>query len=180
MTTTGTVGSDRLMPVSRSRPSTPFIRRSVTTTSAGAIAKRSSAAAPLDATSVLKPADSRALALVWAMSTTSSTTRARSLAMGGARLRDRGPQHRRGRSRSGWAGEVDVPAVVPHDAGGDGKAEARSLAALLGGEERVEHRVHVLGRDAAAVVDDLDANHSVSGGLGGEAHPTARLGRVAA
>jgi hypothetical protein len=50
MTTTGTSGSTRLTPSRTSRPSTLFMRRSVTTTSVGSFWNRAIAAAPLSAT----------------------------------------------------------------------------------------------------------------------------------
>src|SRR3954469_1319330 len=117
MITTGTVGSARLMASRTSRPSMLFIRRSVTTTSAGSLAKRSMAAAPLSATSGSKPASSRSLAMVWAMSTTSSMMSARLLdtsRLGG--VGGGGPEDGHGRALAVGARQIDLTAMFSHDA----------------------------------------------------------------
>jgi hypothetical protein len=62
----------------------------------------------------------------------------------------------------GFAG--NQAAVVLDDPQGDGQAEARALAHLLGGEERVEDAPLDLGRHPAAVVDDLELDIRPSGG----------------
>src|SRR5579871_1351326 len=162
ITSTGTLGSFRLTPRRTSSPSTFFMRRSVTTTSAGSEAKRSSAAVPLPAISVSNPAASSSLATVCATSMTSSTTRARILRMEllVRRLRRHGPPHRNLRTLFQRARNMNFAAVVADDAGHDGEAQPRPLAALLGGEEGVEHRVEVLGRDAAPLILHVDLEKS--------------------
>src|SRR5437867_1187874 len=57
--------------------------------------------------------------------------------------------------------DADLPAVLAHDAVGDGEAEARAAAGGLGGEEGIEDLREVIGRDTHAVVADLDAHGRV-------------------
>src|SRR5438045_2899355 len=177
ITSTGTLGSLRLTPRRTSSPSTLFIRRSVTTTSAGSEAKRSSAAVPLPAISVSNPAASSSLATVCATSMTSSTTRARILRMGS--LSRDGPAHGYLRTLFQGTRNMNLAAVVAHDAGHDREPEAGSLAALLGGEEGIEHGVEVLGRDATPLIFDGDLEEAVVFGAGGHRHPAPVGGGVA-
>src|SRR4051794_13892597 len=176
MITTGTVGSARRTPSSTSMPSTSFMRRSVITTSAGSPAKRSRALAPPPATSVSKPTCCRSLAMVSAMSTTSSTTSTLSLRTG--RLRVNGPEDGHRGPLALGAGQVDLAAVVADDAGDDGEAEAGPLAPLLGGEERVEDGVQVLEGDPAALVDDLERDLG-AGPAGAQPEQASGVGGVA-
>ena len=185
MMMTGTVGSISLTRVRSSRPSPCFMRRSVTTTSAGCRANASSAAAPLSAISAISPAASRSLATVRAMSTTSSTTSTRSLRASGRHacasyaLGVRRPQHGRGRPRPRRAGEIDPAAMVAHDAGRDRQPQPGSLAPRLGREERIEDRLQVLGRDARALIDDPDADHPAVRREGFQADVPIRLRGIA-
>src|SRR6267142_6656899 len=180
MSSTGTSGSIRLTPSRTSSPSTFFMRRSVTTTSAGSFWKSATATAPLSATVASYPAASRSMATVSAMSTTSSTTSTRTLRMRHRPpVRDRGPKDGHRRARAGRAREVDLAGVVAHDAGGDREAEARPLAALLRREEGIEDGVHVRGGDAAALVDDRERDLVLAGGARLDEHGASRLRRVA-
>src|SRR5450432_536820 len=181
MITTGTVGSMRRTPSRTSRPSTPFMRRSVTTTSLGSRAKRSSARTPPPAISVSNPVRSRSLAMVWAMSITSSTTKARSLRMGLRlqRPRDGGPEHGHRGALPRCAREVYLARVIANDAGGDGETEPRALSMLLGCEEGIEHRVHILGGDPAAPIGHLEANQPDVGPARGQRHPLPGIRGVA-
>src|SRR5215470_11715244 len=77
--------------------------------------------------------------------------------------RDERPDHRHRGAAPDGAVELDLAAVAADDLRGDGEAEPGALAALLGGEERIEDLVVELLGDAAAVVDDLDVG---GGGLG--------------
>ena len=185
MMMTGTVGSIALDPASgRSSPSPLFMRRSVTTTSAGCRGERAPAPRRRCRRSRRRspPPPDR-----WrrsrAMSTTSSTTSTRSLPAAAVmpaprRCGDRRPQHGRGRPRARRAGEIDLAAVVAHDAGRDRQPQPGPLAARLGREERIEHRLQVLGRDARALVDDLGCGPSRrrarAGVAAGCARPAAR------
>src|SRR6478609_4494253 len=69
--------------------------------------------------------------------------------------------------RPGLRAQRDVAAVAGHDPAHDVKAEARALAHALGGEERLEHTGLLLGRDAGAVVGDVDG-HARGAAPGGD------------
>jgi hypothetical protein len=86
---------------------------------------------------------------------------------------------------------VDPAVALLDDAVDGGQAQARALAHRLGGEERVEDLAHHVGRDAGAVVRDLDeggvalggreaqADGFVAGQAGGaDAHDAAALCRT--
>ncbi len=60
------------------------------------------------------------------------------------------------RARPRRALDEHMPAVLVNDAVDHGKAHAAALAHFLGGEERLEHALHHLGRDAGAGVAHRD------------------------
>src|SRR3569832_56976 len=179
MMMTGTVASARFTASSRSRPSTLFMRRSATTTSNSSRPSSSSARTPLSATCVSKPPRRRSLAMVSAMSTTSSTISARNPWLATRHLAVRGPAHGHGGPLAGSAVQADLAGVVADDAGDDRQPQPRPLAALLRREERVEDGVQVLGRDAVAAIGDLELHLSVRQPMGPAGHHAVGFGGVA-
>src|SRR3569623_1427989 len=176
---TGTVASARFTASSRSRPSTLFMRRSVTTTTNSSRPSSSSARTPLSATCVSKPPRRRSLAMVSAMSTTSSTISARTPWLATRHLAVRGPAHGHGGPLAGAAVQAALAGVVADDAGDDRQPQPRPLAALLRREERLEDGVQVLGRDAVAAIGDLELHLSVRQAAGPDGHLAGGFGGVA-
>src|SRR3954471_24857021 len=100
-------------------------------------------------------------------------------AMSGGERLERGQRQHHGEARADAGARVDLDASAMRldDAVADRKAEAGSLAGLLGGEERVEDlRQHVL-RDAPPVVGDLDGHMSRIGRARAYDDAAAGLGR---
>src|SRR5579871_1297604 len=158
MITTGASASTSWIACRTSSPSTPFIRRSVSTASAGVALKRAIPAWPLSAASASKSFRRRYSTTAFAISRASSMTRIRPLDLDIRLLGGGGPGHADQRPLAGDAAEGDLAAVVANDACGDGEAQSRPFAAFLGGEERIEDRQEVLGGDPGAVVPHLDAD----------------------
>src|SRR5437763_1643257 len=186
MMITGVPGSACLIPARRSSPSPPFMRRSVTTTSVGSAVKAASAFAPSCATRVWNPTAARSLAMVCAMSGTSSTISAVNLDISALLLNElrgtvgaRRPQHGDGRPLADGALDVDLTGVIADDAGGDGQPQSRAFAAWLRREERLEDGRQVFGRDARPLVGDGDPDHVARRGTRRQTHALPRRRGVA-
>jgi hypothetical protein len=61
---------------------------------------------------------------------------------------------------------LDAPAVLLHDLVGDGQAQSRALAYILGGEERVEDLGEDVLGNAVAVVGNVHPHRAATGDAG--------------
>src|SRR4029453_18391136 len=104
-------------------------------------------------------------------------------ALAAPRLGGRFRNHRQVNSEGGAfflaAIHLDAAAVILDDAVGDGKAEPRAHARLLGREKRIENFRKMLLLDAASVVAKIDAQPTVFPLEGGDPDGSSPIQGVA-
>src|SRR5512147_470057 len=158
--TTSTCGSCRSTARSTSKPLSPGMRMSVSTTSRGSERMISTAAVPSEAVNT-SWARSRTVAMSCSTLGLSSTTKTRARSMSHAPLQGSRKAQGEDRASGGPVVHLDVPAVGPGDGPGDGQAEADPRR--LGGEEGLEHPAPRLGADPRAAVRDRHLDHVARG-----------------
>src|SRR5690349_22885209 len=162
MTTTGSSGSICCDRRNSSMPSMPSILRSVTRMPGKSALKVLSADVALSCTSISKPARPSHCVTAWRMAASSSTNRMGPDSGMDCNLGRRAttPMARQLDSQFGAApGQVSgmyLAAKILHDAIRDREPEAKPLTQSLGGEERIEDLVDLVGRNAGPVVRHFD------------------------
>ncbi len=155
ITITGTCAFCRRISASNCRPSMLGSLRSVSTRSARSTTLRPSSA--VAALSTSKPAETscssmHAAELVFVFDYQDAFLHAEGRASVSGAVH--GQEHAENAAFAGFALHCYLTAVLVHDLGNDGQAQAHALR--LGGEERIEDAVELLGVDARAAVDHRD------------------------
>src|SRR5499426_2960287 len=175
ITMTGSSGSTPCDSRSSSSPSIPSIFRSVTRMPGKSVVNRFSAVAAWSCTSVSSPARPSHCVTASRIDASSSTkTTGPYSAMDRALDLERLPHMARKRNGQlspafGAVGGLYPAAKVLHDAVGNGKTQPKPFSYRLGGEERIEHAIDLVRRDAVAIVGDHD-RHAVARCANGQAN----------